>query len=183
VINPHENIIPALFVVIITLAAATVDVRKHKIPNIITFPAILTAISYYGAVYGWDGLVFSAGGMSVGIALLLLPYLMGGMGAGDAKLLGAVGAVFGIERTLTAFLFISASGCLYALLIIVFQRQRMKGYFKQMWLTAQGMMLTRKYMPVESAEENRPKVYYGVAIAAGTLLYLAMELTGGRLTP
>jgi prepilin peptidase CpaA len=169
--------------VIITMAAAVVDVHKHKIPNIITFPAILTAILYYSAVYGWDGLMFSAGGMSVGITLLLLPYMMGGMGAGDAKLMGAVGAVLGIERTLTAFLFISAVGCVYALLIIVFQRRRMKGYFKQMWLTAQGILLTRKYMPVESNAEKRPKVYYGVAIAAGTLTYLALEITGKIPTP
>jgi prepilin peptidase CpaA len=121
--------------------------------------------------------------MCVGIALLLLPYLMGGMGAGDTKLMGAVGAVLGIERTVTAFLLISAMGCLYALLIIVFQRRRMKGYFKQMWLTAQGILLTRKYMPVESGEEKRPKVYYGVAIAAGTLMYLALEITGAIPAP
>lgn len=182
-INPFETITPALFLFFMTMASASVDVRKHKIPNVITFPAMLAAISYYSACYGWDGFVFSASGICVGTALLLIPYLMGGMGAGDAKLMGAVGAVLGIERTLTAFLFISAAGCIYALLIIVFQRQRMKGYFKQLWLTAQGILLMKKYMPVESAEENRPKVYYGVAIAVGTLLYQVLEITGKIPTP
>jgi prepilin peptidase CpaA len=177
-INPFENIVPALFLCTVTLVSAVADVRTHKIPNVITFPAILMAISYYSACRGWDGFVFSTGGMCVGVALLLLPYLMGGMGAGDTKLMGAVGAVLGIERTVTAFLFISAMGCVYALLIIVFQRRRMKGYFKQMWLTAQGIILTRKYMPVQAAEEKRPKVYYGVAIAVGVLLHQVLEITG-----
>lgn len=177
-INPFETIIPSLFLFIVTISSAAVDVRRHKIPNLITFPVMLTAVSYYSARHGWDGFVFSIGGLGVGTGLLLLPYLMGGMGAGDAKLMGAVGAVLGIERTVTAFLFISAMGCLYALFIVVFQRQRMKGYFRQMWITAQGILLTRKYTPVESAEEKRPKVYYGVAIAAGMLLYLVLAITG-----
>jgi prepilin peptidase CpaA len=183
VINPFETLTPLYFLIIVTTVSAVVDIRKHKIPNLITFPAIAAALSYYGAYYGWDGIGFGIGGMCVGTALLLLPYLMGGMGAGDAKLMGAVGAVLGIERTVTAFLFISAVGCVYALLVIVIQRRRMKGYFKQMWLTAQGMVLTRKYMPVESGGQKRPKVYYGVAIAAGTLTYLALEITGAIAAP
>jgi prepilin peptidase CpaA len=183
VIDPFETLTPLFFLIIVTTVSAVVDIRKHKIPNFITFPSIAAAISYYGASYGWDGVGFSIGGMCVGIALLLLPYLMGGMGAGDAKLMGAVGAVLGIERTVTAFLFIAAMGCVYALLVIVFQRRRMKGYFRQMWLTAQGILLTRKYMPVESGKVDRPKVYYGVAIAAGTLVYLALEITGAVPAP
>lgn len=180
--NPFETIIPATFLVILTATAALLDIRTHKIPNAITFSGMLMAIGYYGAGHGWDGIVFSLGGVGAGIALLLLPYIMGGMGAGDAKLMGAVGACLGAGRTLEAFLFIAMAGCLYAVLVIVFQRRRLKGYFRQLWLTVQGMLLARCYIAVERSQDDRPKVYYGVAIGVGTLAYLAMQMTSGQLT-
>lgn len=180
-INPIEHYPLLIFLLCIAAIAASVDIKVHKIPNILTFPSMLCALSYYTAFYGWKGFAFSLGGLCTGIALLLLPYLMGGMGAGDAKLMGAVGACLGMDMTLSAFLFIAGVGCLYAFLVIVFQRRRLKGYFKQLWNTALVFMLTRKYVRVETADEDRPKVYYGIAIAVGTLMFLVVEITGGQL--
>ena len=176
-INPFENELLIIFIVLVTATAAGFDIVKHKIPNMLNFPAMLGAVVYFTALHGWDGFVFSACGMLTGIALLLLPYLMGGMGAGDAKLMGAVGACLGTEHAIKAFIYVAAMGCVYALIVMIAQRSRMKGYFKQLWLTAQAVMLTRHYVPVESSDGERPKVYYGVAIAAGTLLYLSAEFT------
>lgn len=177
-INPFENYVAATFLLIMTSIAAGFDIRTHKIPNLVTFPAMAAALCYYTVVHGWAGFLFSAGGMAVGTALLLLPYLMGGMGAGDAKLLGVIGACIGAQRTITAFAFIVTMGCLYALLVIIIHRRLLRGYFKQLWQSAYGFILTQKYVPVQSAGEHRPKVYYGVAIAAGTLFYLTLEITG-----
>lgn len=177
-INPFDTPVLTLFLLMVTSIAAGFDIRTHKIPNLLTFPAMLVLLGYYTALWGWDGFVFSAGGLGTGIALLLLPYLMGGMGAGDAKLMGVVGAALGMEKTITAFLFVAVMGCIYAFIVVLVQRRRLKGYFKQLWLTVQAYMLTRKYVPVESAAENRPKVYYGIAIAAGTVLYISLEFSG-----
>lgn len=176
-INPFENEILIIFVLTITAIAAGFDIVKHKIPNLLNFSAMLGALCYLTSRFGWNGFLFSSCGMLTGIALLLLPYLLGGMGAGDAKLMGAVGACLGAEQTIVAFMFIACMGCIYALIVVIAQRSRMKGYFRQLWLTAQTFMLTRKYVPAESAGEERPKVYYGVAIAAGTSLYLLAGLT------
>ena len=180
-INPFENYMLTIFLLIMTSVAAGFDLRTHKIPNLLTFPVMLAALCYYTGVHGWAGFLFSIGGLGAGIALLLLPYVMGGMGAGDAKLMGAVGAILGAERTIVAFLFIATAGCVYALLVVIIHRHRFKGYFKQLWYTAQAFMLTRKYVPVESAAAARPKVYYGIAIAAGTILYLTVEITGFQI--
>ena len=180
-INPFENYVLTIFLLIMTSVAAGIDIKTHKIPNLLTFSAMLAAICYYTAVHGWNGFLFSAGGLGAGIALLLLPYLLGGMGAGDAKLMGAIGAGLGASRTLAAFLFIAVMGCVYALLIAIIYRHRFKGYFKQLSYTVNAFIMTREYVPVESAAEARPKVYYGIAIAAGTILYLTMEITGFRM--
>jgi prepilin peptidase CpaA len=177
-INPFENFTLNIFLLSMISVAAIFDIRTHRIPNLLTFPAIFLAMCYYTVEHGWAGFLFSAGGLGIGIALLLLPYLMGGMGAGDAKLMGAIGACLGAERTLVAFLFIASIGCVYALGVIILQRHRFKGYFKQLWLTAQAFMLTRKYVPVESATQAYPKVYYGIAIAVGAIIFAIMEING-----
>jgi prepilin peptidase CpaA len=180
VIDPFDNHVVSIGVLMVTSVAAGFDVRTQKIPNLLVFPAMLTALGYYTLTQGWQGLLFSLGGLATGIALLLLPYLMRGMGAGDAKLLGVVGACLGTQRTVVAFLFIAVVGCLCGLVVVVVHRRRFKGYFQQLRLTAQTFILTRRYVPVETAAaaSTRPKVYYGIAIATGTLLYISLELSG-----
>jgi prepilin peptidase CpaA len=183
-INQLGNYTPELILITMTAIAASLDIRTHKIPNLLTFPTILAATAYFTAVQGYQGFLFSIGGLFTGLALLLLPYLMGGMGAGDAKLMGAVGAWLGAGNTIKAFLFIASTGCIYGLIVVIVHRHRFQGYLKQLWLTAQTFLLARKYVPVESGAVvmSRPKVYYGVAIAAGTLIYLVLEITGYQIS-
>ncbi len=181
-ITPMENIYLICFLLLVNAVCAGFDLRLHKIPNLLTFPAMLTALGYYTVVYGLDGFYFSAAGILTGLALLILPFVLGGMGAGDAKLMGVVGACLGTQSTIKAFIFIVVIGCLYAGIVMVTQRHRLTGYFKQLWLTAQTFMLTRQYVPVEpeAVARTRPRVYYGIAIAAGTLLYVSMNIIGSH---
>ena len=74
--------------------------------------------------------------MATGIALLVLPYIMGGMGAGDVKLMGAVGSFLGAKATLGAFLFIALAGGVYSLAIILIRRDVFKGFFSEKLLVS-----------------------------------------------
>lgn len=177
-INPFDSPLLTAFLFIMTGVAAGFDFKTHKIPNLLTFPAMLAGVVHFTSTYGFNGLIFSSAGLATGIGLLILPWLMGGMGAGDAKLMGAVGACLGVERTVVAFLIVAAMGCIYGLVVVVVHRSRFKGYLQQLWLTAKMYLVTKKYVRVESPSENRPKVYYGIAIAAGTWLYVILVLNG-----
>ncbi len=94
------------FVTITLVVAAVIDGLKLKVPNWITYPMILsgwiysTALSPYA---GWDGLWYSLLGTAVGLGLLLPAYAIGGMGAGDVKLLAGVGAWMWPSVTFCAF--------------------------------------------------------------------------------
>ena len=79
-------------VTIVLIVAAVIDGFELKVPNWVTFPFILSGWVYSTLAFGWEGLGWSLLGTVVGLALLLPAYAIGGMGAGDVKLLAGVGA-------------------------------------------------------------------------------------------
>ena len=87
----------------VLVLAAAIDGWKLKVPNWITFPLVVGGWVYGTACFGWEGLGWSLVGTVVGLALLLPAYAIGGMGAGDVKLLAGVGAWVGSTDTLYAF--------------------------------------------------------------------------------
>lgn len=163
----------------VLIVAAVSDLRFQKIPNYLTYPAMFIALAYHGVTNGLEGLLFSAGGLALGIAIFILPYLMGGMGAGDAKLMGAVGAMLGPRGVFIAFLFTAIVGGVYALIILLINRQYSKEFITRHATTVKTFVLTRCFIPIPGAEdEKKPRLCYGVAIALGTFLYMFLELSG-----
>src|SRR5688572_27528126 len=90
-------------VTVVLIVAAVIDGFELKVPNWITFPFILTGWAYSTAAFGWEGLGWSLVGTLVGLALLMPLYSIGGMGAGDVKLLAGVGAWVYASHTMYAF--------------------------------------------------------------------------------
>ena len=106
-------------ILVLALAAASLtDVAHQKIPNVITYPLALFGLIYNIALAGMSGLLFSFSGILVGGGILLLFYALGGMGAGDVKLLAAVGSILGPLGAFHAFLYAALAGGLYALVVL-----------------------------------------------------------------
>ena len=177
---------PDYFLILLLLSilsiSAIIDFRTQKIPNLITFPSMIIALLYHFYINGINGLIFSALGLATGIGLLLIPYILGGMGAGDAKLMGAVGAILGTKSVFMAFLFSAIVGGLYAVILILLNQKQFKGFFKKQLITLQLFIFTRKFIPDPVEENNKkPKLCYGVAIALGTIIYMGLDLSGHHL--
>jgi prepilin peptidase CpaA len=171
-----------VFLSAILILAASIDFRKRKIPNLITFPSMAIAVCYHVAMRGAEGLCFSLGGLALGIGIFLVPYLMGGMGAGDAKLMGAIGALVGARGVFYVFLCTAIVGGVYALFIILIYRSNFRGFFKKQMTTLWAFILTRKYIPDPIEEINsRPRLCYGLAIALGTGLYIFLNQSGHQI--
>lgn len=79
--------------ILLTLAAVC-DIRTQRIPNLLVLTGLVLGLAWHGWRGGGPGLLLSLEGIAVA-GLALLPYAVGGLGAGDVKLLGAVGALMG----------------------------------------------------------------------------------------
>lgn len=159
--------------------AAVWDLRFQRIPNVVTYPTMLIAMMYHSITHGLDGLFFSAGGLGLGTGILVIPYFMGGMGAGDAKLLGAVGSILGPWGVLTAFLFTALVGGLYALGTLLVIHQPLRAYFSQCTRMVKRSVAVTESVPSFLANiQRKPRLCYGVAIGLGTLLSISYELLG-----
>lgn len=168
------------FLVAILIFSAVNDYRFQKIPNRFTFPAMLVSLTYHLVTNGPGGLLFSVSGLAAGIALLIIPYLMGKMGAGDAKLMGAVGAVLGTKGVVISFLYTAICGGVYALLLTVVHREHFRGFYRKQFITLQTLILTKRYIP-DPEVKGRPKLCYGIAIALGTFIHLGLAMAGHDL--
>lgn len=160
------------------------DYRYRRIPNDITFPSMLLALGYHSFTSGTAGFVSSGAGLLLGIALLIIPFLLGGMGAGDAKLMGAIGAFTGPIGILYVFIYTAIAGGLYAFLLLLFNRKFRTSFIAKHAPTLQLFVLTRKWIPDENPfVENSPKLCYGLAIAAGAYLYITETALGFNILP
>lgn len=155
--------------VVVLLVAAVADLRSHTIPNWLTLPAMVGGLVGHSLFNGQPGLLFSLKGLGLGLALLLIPYLMGGMGAGDVKLLAAVGSFVGPSGVLAAALVTALLGGVYAVAVMMkhwgprSSLQRV-GTMVKTWVVTGGLASS------PAAPGPQPKLRYGLVIGLGTLI-------------
>ena len=156
-----------------TLCCAT-DTIKGKIPNLLNAGLIVAGICFNGWHGGIDGILSSLGGLTLGICLLLLFYLMGGVGAGDVKALGAVGALVGPSTLLHVFVYMGFFGGTLAVLHYLYFSD-IKSKARKVWVSAQAFILTRDPTAIKSSTNSKGdslRFPYATAIAFGYYAFL-----------
>jgi prepilin peptidase CpaA len=103
-INININAIIFLLLTIILIIASITDLRSQRISNRLTYSTMIFGLAFYSLTSGFSGFLYSIGGLFLGLALLIVFYLVGGMGAGDVKLMAAVGSLLGPQGVFHAFL-------------------------------------------------------------------------------
>ena len=98
-----NNQVVLMAVVSYTAIAAFFDWTRFRIPNAVTIPFAGLGIAYHVLTSGWLGLGYSLLGMFIGFLILVAPYLFGGFGGGDLKLLVGAGAWLGANGVITIF--------------------------------------------------------------------------------
>jgi prepilin peptidase CpaA len=170
---------PAWVVTITLVVAAVIDGYKLKVPNWITFPMIVSGWVYSATLSpfaGWEGLWLSLIGTAVGLALLLPAYAVGGMGAGDVKLLAGVGAWMWGTITLYAFAVSALVGGAIAIGMVLWRGAWQK-HKNQFWAILNEIATVKDPEKLaEIAAERKPRMFllpYGIPIAIGSIMYFA----------
>jgi prepilin peptidase CpaA len=155
----------------LTLWIAWGDLKTRRIPNYLTLGTAVAGLAYNCMSQGLPGLVNGILGMLLGFACLILPYLWGGMGAGDVKALAALGAWLGPKLTLFLFCYMGIAGGVIALGYLAWKGS-LWVKIKQSWTFLLNLILCRPdgaprpRSPVQLTEG----IPYGVAIAVGMIV-------------
>jgi prepilin peptidase CpaA len=172
-----------LFLIVLLVASIGVamawDVRCRKIPNLVTYPTMCLALGYHSFSSGTDGLLFSVGGLALGIGLFIVPYVFGGMGAGDTKLMGAVGAIFGPKGICMASIMVILAGGVYAMILLAMNPKYTASVLRRLGTTFKTFALTAQFILIPPGrDERQPVLWYAFPIGVGSLAYAIMKVTG-----
>ena len=169
------------FVTITLIVAAVIDGFELKVPNWLTYPMIISgwvfSALFADAMPWYQGLGWSLLGSAVGLLLLLIPaYVVGGMGAGDVKLLAGVGAWIHTTHTMWAFAYTAIIGGVLAVLMVLLSGQWQKHY-DQFWFILNEIKTVKdpeKLAQIAAGRKSSMMLLpYGIPIALGTIAYFA----------
>ena len=164
--------------VALAIVAGVLDWRSRRIPNWLTVPGLFVGIIANTAVSGWSGAKASLLGAGLGLLLLLPFVLIRSLGAGDWKLIGALGAFLGPGNLLDVLLVTVLLAGLMALALVIW-----KGRLKQ---TMQNILhilgsFFSLHLPgpeVSLDSQQSLKIPFGVAVAAAVVLFSVRQLWG-----
>lgn len=154
------------------LLICTIDTLYSRIPNIANLLLLMAGMSLHLYTAGASGLLFSTLGLFTGLALLLIPCLMGGMGAGDVKALAALGALLGPGAIFQVFLYMGLIGGLLAVFHYALSHNLKEKCFE--WITSiQTFAYTKSLATLPPAGPTEPLRFpYASAIAFGFFAYI-----------
>jgi prepilin peptidase CpaA len=150
--------------------ACVFDWRTRRIPNALTFGGAGLACAVALVFHGLGGLVGALQGWAVGLALFLPMFLLGGMGAGDVKLLACLGAWIGPRDAFWMAMYAMAAGGVMGMSVALatgYARQ----VFRNVWLLLQywTVMGVRPLPELTLATAGGPKLPYAIPIAVGVV--------------
>ncbi len=166
-----------VYVVDVVVAAAVLisvytDLKERKIYNAVVIPAALAGLVLNSAFSGVDGALLSLKGLAAGLGLLFIPYALGGFGAGDVKLMGAIGSLKGAFFAVKVFLAAAITGGILAVLVLLRQKRLLStlkriGISLTIFVGSVFKINTLKSLDKAEFHESLP---YGLAIGIGTLM-------------
>ena len=174
----HPLLSQGIWILLTLLAAAAgfTDLRWRRIPNWLTVPGCLLGIALNSIAAGWRGTRESLLGSGLGLLVLLPFVLVRSLGAGDWKLVGAIGAFLGPERLIAVlFLTILIAGVMAGVLVLWKRRGRQTlANIGRMLATLASLHLPGRDLSLDNPESL--KIPFGVAASIAVILYVAGEI-------
>ena len=168
--------VPAAAVLLVGAIACVFDVRTRRIPNQLTFGGAVIALAFHFWAGGFPALGLSLGGLAVGLAIFFPIFALGGLGAGDVKLLACMGAWLGPMAALWTAMYAAMAGGVMALIVVL-----VRGYgrqaFTNVWLLLVHWRVAGvRPLPELTLEHGKgPRLAYALPITAGVVVTLCLR--------
>jgi prepilin peptidase CpaA len=165
-----------LFVGTLLALACVTDLRTRRIPNVLTISAAAGAVLFHLATGGWQAAGWSIVGLFVGALLFLPMFALRGMGAGDVKLLAAVGAWIGPGQVAVVALATSLVGGVMAVVVALAYGYLRKALTNIYLLLVHWRVMGVSPLPAVTLEQaSGPRLAYAFPIAIGTVVTLCLK--------
>jgi prepilin peptidase CpaA len=166
----------AWLVSLVLVEAAVIDGRSLRVPNWLTYHFAIGGLIFAFCKGGTPLLAWSFAGAGVGLLSLLPLYAIGGMGAGDVKLMAGMGAWIGPWLTFWAFIATTLTGGLIGLVMMAYSGD-LVGHLAMMQFIGREILTIRDPTKLAvRAAERKPRMLllpYGIPIAIGSIACFA----------
>jgi prepilin peptidase CpaA len=158
------------------LVGSVFDVKSRRIPNFVTMPAFLFGVALHLALGGWRQLLSSLAAGLICAAVFLVFYIAGGMGAGDVKLILAVGCIAGLSHVAYLLVLTALSGGVMAIVWAV-----ARGQLQQTIMNVGELASHHRHAGLQPHPDLNLKnaatlrLPYALAIAGGSILTLYFQ--------
>ncbi len=163
----------------LVLGAAVYDVRYRRIPNWLTLLGVLVGLGLNAFLYqGWPGLRLSVLGLAMGFGVYFALYALRAMGAGDVKLMAAIGSMVGWQNWFGIFIITAIFGGAAALLLVLVRGRLKKTLFNVSFILSEMKSGRPAYVGKEELDVRNPKALglpHGAVIAVATIAFLALS--------
>jgi len=163
----------------LVLGAAVYDVRYRRIPNWLTVSGVLAGIAMNTFLYqGLPGLIFALKGLLLAFVSYVALYALHAMGAGDVKLMAAVGAIVGWENWFGIFLITAVIGGIMSLILVASRGRVKKTLFNVGFILSEMKSGRPAYLANEELDVKNKRslgLPHGAVIAVGSLFFLALS--------
>jgi len=163
--------VPNFVVLVVAGIACVCDLKTRRIPNLLTMGAAALALVFHTLGSGWNGAFLSASGIIVGLAIFFPLFMLGGMGAGDVKLVGALGAWLGPANALWTAVYGAIAGGVLALVVAVSSRYLWRALSNLRGLLFYWAVAGVRPMPALTLADARgPRLAYAIPISIGAVI-------------
>jgi prepilin peptidase CpaA len=168
--------------IVLALIAGWIDWRSHRLPNWLTVSGFSLGILLNTAFFGWAGIKAAFIGAGIPMAILLPVVLLHGLGAGDWKLMAALGAIVGrgeILHVLVATIFVAG---VIAVLQMIWQK-RVIVTLRNLWELLRGFFVfgLKPHPEINLDSPGASALPFGVAAAAATVICWGTVIGGSQI--
>ncbi len=164
-----------VFLALLTLLAGACDIRARRIPNWLVLAGALFGFCLNGYLYGASGLAQSAKGLGLALLIYFPLFALRAMGAGDAKLMGAVGSIVGPGNWLGIFITTSVLGGVVGLLVVIWRRRLSRTLLNVAFIMGELLAFRPPYLnraDLQAGHEQAISLPHGIIIASASVLFL-----------